>query len=227
MLADLRHATLPVPHVLAVDDDLLLLEWIDPGRRSWDDEVQRAAGQAIARLHDQSVSTRFGHGYDTVIGSLPQVNPWTASWREFYGQYRLLACADSAHAAGRLPTTLRHRLDALVGRLTQWLDPGIAPSLVHGDLWGGNMLPRADGSACFIDPAIHYADAEVDLAMATLFGSVGDAFFDGYREVRPVAPEFFAQRRTLYQLYPLLVHVTLFGGSYVADVDRALTTLGV
>ncbi len=226
MLADLRAAGLPVPHTLAAEDDVLLLEWVDAGARRWDDTVQRSAGRAIATLHDQPLSRTFGYGYDTVIGSLPQANPRTDSWIDFFRDQRLLARADAALTAGKLPSALRHRLDALADRLDQWLDPTVQPSLVHGDLWGGNMLPTAAGSACFIDPAIYYGDGEVDLALATLFHRVGEAFFNGYREVRNIAPEFFENRCTLYQLYPLLVHVELFGGSYVGSVERALTQLG-
>lgn len=226
MLADLRDAGLPVPQTLAAADDVLLLSWVDAGARGWDDEVQAAAGRAIAQLHRQPPAKAFGYGYDTLIGPLPQANPRTASWPDFFRDQRLLVRADAAQAAGRLPAALRHRLDSLAGRLADWLPPDVAPSLVHGDLWGGNMLPTADGGACFIDPAIYHGDGEVDLAMALLFHSVEAAFFDGYREVRPIAPGFFEGRCTLYQLYPLLVHVQLFGGSYVGRVDAALRRLG-
>lgn len=226
MLADLRAAGLPVPHTLAAEDDVLLLDWVDAGARGWDDAVQRSAGRAIATLHDQRLSTTFGYAYDTVIGSLHQANPRTPSWVEFFRDQRLLARADAALAAGKLPDTLRLRLDNLAGRLEHWIDRDVQSSLVHGDLWGGNMLPTAAGDACFIDPAIYYGDGEMDLALATLFHSVGESFFDGYREVRDIAPEFFDQRCALYQLYPLLVHVQLFGGSYVGAVERSLARLG-
>ena len=226
MLADLRAAGLPVPPTLAVDDDVLLLEWVDAGGRRWDDTAQRSAGRAVAMLHQQRLSDQFGYAYDTFIGRAHQPNPLTDTWIDFFRDQRLLARADAALAAGRLPAALRHRLDGIAGRLEQWLDLTIHTSLVHGDLWGGNMLPTADGGACFIDPAIYYGHGEVDLAMAMLFNSVGEAFFDGYRDVRAIAPGFFEQRSTLYQLYPLLVHVELFGGSYVVSVDNALARLG-
>lgn len=226
MLDDLRRAGLPVPRTLAADDEVLLLAWVDAGARGWDDEVQAAAGRAIAQLHEQPLSPVFGYGYDTAIAGLPQSNTPTPSWRDFFRDRRLLARADAALAAGRLSAGLRHRLDTLAGRLDRWLDPATVPSLLHGDLWGGNMLPTADGGACFIDPAIYHGDAEVDLAMTELFGSAGPAFFAGYRELRPIAPAFFEVRRTLYQLYPLLVHVQLFGDSYAGMLDAALHRLG-
>lgn len=226
MLADLHEAGLPVPQTLAVDDDLLLLDWVDAGNRGWDESAQKAAGRAIATLHQQPRSRPFGYAYDTVIGSLPQANPRTESWVDFFRDQRLLARADAAVEANQLPAALRHRLDTLAGRLDEWIDRDIAPSLVHGDLWGGNMLPTAEGGAGFIDPAIYDGHGEVDLALAMLFHSVDEAFFDGYREVRNIAPKFFEDRCALYQLYPLLVHVQLFGGSYVDAVNRTLARFG-
>lgn len=226
MLSDLRQAGLPVPQTLAVADDVLLLAWVDPGGRDFDDAVQATAGRAIGLLHNQRLAEHFGYPCDTVIGSLPQANPETGSWLDFFRDERLLARADAALEAGQLPAALRHRLDTLGGRLGQWLPAQITPSLIHGDLWGGNMLATAAGGACFIDPAIYFGAAGMDLAMATLFNSVRPAFFDGYREVRPIGPDFFAERCALYQLYPLLVHVQLFGGSYVSAVERVVTQLG-
>ncbi|WCE04391.1 fructosamine kinase family protein [Pseudoxanthomonas sp. JBR18] len=227
MLADLRKAGLPVPDTLAVADDLMLLAWIDPGQRGWDAHAEHAAGRAIATLHMQPVGAAFGHDYDTVIASLAQGNPSVADWSVFYGEHRLLARARSAHAIGRLPSALLTRIETLSDQLARWVPARVRPSLLHGDLWGGNMLPAADGEACFIDPAIYRGHGEVDLAMALLFNSVGEAFFEGYRTVAPVDPEFFRHRCTLYQLYPLLVHVELFGASYLDAVARALDRLEV
>lgn len=233
MLDDLDAAGLPVPHVLAVDDTLLALEWIDVAPQGGlSASAQRAAGRAIARLHAvPQGDASFGYGYDTVIGSLHQPNPPSARWREFFRDQRLLHRADTALAAGRLPVALRRRIERVAARLAQWIDdddPGTAvPRLVHGDLWGGNMLGLAGGDGVvFIDPAIYRGHGEVDLAMATLFHSVGDAFFEGYGEVRAVAPGFFEARRDLYSLYPLLVHVELFGGGYVQSLDAAMARLG-
>ena len=118
------------------------------------------------------------------------------------------------------------RLEAFCGKLERHLDEPAAPSLIHGDLWGGNILVKAGRIAAFVDPAIHYADAEVELAFTTLFGTFGQAFFDRYREHRPIAPGFFEARRDIYNLYPLLVHTTLFGGHYAASVDGILRRYG-
>lgn len=226
MLADLRTAGLPVPDTLAVDDDALVLDWVDNGGRTFDDEVQRAAGRAIATLHVSPVGDAFGYAHDTVMGSLPQPNSRAADWLGFFRDRRLLYMADLAQQASELPASYRRRIDAVAARLSEWIDPSVVPSLVHGDMWGGNMLPTADGGACFIDPAIYHGDGEVDLALATLFGSVGTAFFDGYREVRGLDAVFMTTRRHLYNLYPLLLHVRLFGGGYLTPLDRALHQLG-
>ncbi|WP_049621683.1 fructosamine kinase family protein [Frateuria defendens] len=226
MLADLRAAGLPVPDVLGGDDTLLGLAWIEHAPGGLDAGAQREAGRAIARLHAAPAGERYGYRYDTVIGSLHQPNPSTASWLAFFRDQRLLHRADHALAAGRLPAALRRRLDTLAGRLEHWLDEPAMPSLVHGDLWGGNMLGRRGALAAFIDPALYHGHGEVDLAMAMLFDSVGAPFFQGYAEVRELAPGFFERRCELYNLYPLLVHVELFGGSYVGAVERTLARFG-
>jgi fructosamine-3-kinase len=118
------------------------------------------------------------------------------------------------------------RLERFCGRLERYIDAPAAPSLVHGDLWGGNILVKAGRIAAFLDPAIYYADAEIELAFTTLFGTFGEAFFERYRERRAIAPGFFEARRDIYNLYPLLVHTRLFGGHYAASVDGILRRYG-
>jgi len=114
------------------------------------------------------------------------------------------------------------RIEKLAGKLERWLDEPEQPSLIHGDCWGGNILCRDGKVAAFVDPALYYADAEIELAFGTLFGTFGDSFFHRYRERRPLRPGFFEARRDLYNLYPLLVHVRLFGGGYLDGVERIL-----
>ena len=98
--------------------------------------------------------------------------------------------------------------------------------MIHGDLWGGNVLCGSNGLSGFIDPAIYYADPEIELAFMTLFGTVGDRFFRRYGEYHAIRPGFFEIRRDLYNLYPLLVHVRLFGGGYLGQVQSILRRLG-
>lgn len=135
--------------------------------------------------------------------------------------------AGEAGDAGRLPPRTRMRIDALAARLDRWIDDDAKPSLIHGDLWGGNILSRGDRITGLIDPALYFADPEIELAFMTLFGSVGEAFFRSYGERLQLRPGFFEARCDLYNLYPLLVHVRLFGGSYVAQVERTLDRFGV
>jgi fructosamine-3-kinase len=118
------------------------------------------------------------------------------------------------------------RLEKFAGRLPDFLPAESRPSLIHGDMWTGNVLCHGGRIAGFVDPAIHYADAEIELAFATMFGTFGDAFFGRYAERRPLRPGFFEERRELYNLYPLLVHARLFGGHYAAQVERTLSRFG-
>ncbi len=127
--------------------------------------------------------------------------------------------------AGRLPGATFAALEAFCGKLDRFVAPGARPGLIHGDVWGGNVLARAGRIAAFVDPAIYFADAEIELAFSTLFGTFGEAFFERYRQIRPIAPGFLEVRRDLYNLYPLLVHTRLFGGGYAARVERILARL--
>ena len=179
----------------------------------------------VASLHGVE-APQFGAERDTLIGGLPQPNPPSDNWRDFFRDQRLLAMARAASEAGRLPAALRQRIDALAGKLHIWLKNDARPSLIHGDLWAGNMLSRRTKVVGLIDPALYYADPEIELAFMTLFNSVGRKFFARYNERRPMRPGFFEERRELYNLYPLLVHVRLFGGPYVAQVERTLARYG-
>jgi len=211
----------PVPAVLHGTDDLLVMEWIDGAAGTPSPEAARDLADVAAAWHEVTAE-QFGFARDTVIAALPQPNAEADDWRDFFRDRRLLHMAGAAHAAGRLPAATLRRIERLAGRLDAWDLGGTRPSLVHGDLWGGNVLSRGGRIVGLIDPAIYFADAEIELAFMTLFGTVGDAFFDRYAEHRPLRPGFFEVRRDLYNLYPLLVHVRLFGGHYVGQVERIL-----
>ena len=225
MLRTLKERSrLPVPVVVYDDDMLLVMEHL-PSDGGIDAAVERHAAELIADLHG-ATAPEFGLERDTLIGGLHQPNATNTRWMPFFRDQRLLYMAGDAARAGWLPASLRKRIEALCGRLDRWIEEPARPALIHGDLWGGNVLASAGRVSGFVDPAIYYADPEIELAFATLFGTFGDAFFRRYGELRPIRPGFFEERRDLYNLYPLLVHVRLFGGAYVAQVDATLRRFG-
>ena len=132
-----------------------------------------------------------------------------------------------AHREGRLPSALCHRLERLAEKLEQYLEEPAHPALLHGDLWTGNVLVNGDRIAGFIDPAIYCGHPEIELAFTTMFGTFGRAFFEAYHAISPIAPGFHDLRRDLYNLYPTLVHVRLFGSSYLPPIEALLRRLGL
>ena len=224
MLRELaRH--LPVPKVVHATPDMLIIEYLASGG-ALDAAAERHAADLLAALHGASADA-FGLDRDTLIGGLTQPNPWTPSWCEFFRDQRLLYMARQALAAGRLANATMARIEKLAARLDQWIGEPAAPSLIHGDMWTGNVLVSGGRISGFVDPAIYYADPEIELAFSTLFGTFADAFFARYGELRPIRAGFFEVRRDLYNLYPLLVHVRLIGGGYAMRVDSVLDKLGV
>ncbi|KAF0114405.1 MAG: Ribulosamine/erythrulosamine 3-kinase [Rhodospirillaceae bacterium] len=225
MLTYLRtKSRLPVPDVLWADDRLLLMTHVEAGD-GLTAEAQIHAAVLLAELHGIRAET-YGFECDTLIGGLHQPNPPTRRWIDFFRDQRLLYMGGEALRSGRLPSALHGRLETFAARLETWLEEPTAPSLIHGDMWSGNVLCRNGRIAAFIDPALSYADAEIELAFATLFGTFGEAFFRRYQEICPLRAGFFEERRDIYNLYPLLVHVRLFGGGYVGSVERILRRFG-
>jgi fructosamine-3-kinase len=225
MLRYLReNSRLPVPEVLHAEPSLLVMTYL-PGGSNLSADVQSHAADLLADLHAIS-GDYFGLERDTLIGSLHQPNPPSDSWIAFFRDHRLLYMAQIAHESARLSPALFERIQRFASALERWLHEPPHPSLVHGDLWTTNILAQNGRVTGFIDPAIYYAHPEIELAYTTLFGTFGDPFFRRYTELRPLAPAFFEERRSIYNLYPLLVHVHLFGGSYAASVAHILTRFG-
>lgn len=221
-----RESRLPVPEVLQASADQLVLAFVPHEAGSPGKAAQGDAARQLAALH-AITQERFGLDRDTLIGPLPQANQPTASWVEFFREHRLLAMTTRAEASGRLPSDVARRLKRLAARLDALLaEPGAA-SLLHGDLWAGNLLYGRDRVAAFIDPAIYYGDPEIELAYTTLFGGFGEPFYAAYAEARGIAAGFLEDRADLYNLYPLLVHVQLFGSGYLAPIDRTLRRHGL
>ncbi|MFQ5398665.1 MAG: fructosamine kinase family protein [Anaerolineae bacterium] len=219
-----ERSTLPVPQLFHSSERLLLMSFL-PGESRFSAAAQRHAAELLAALHEISASA-FGLERDTLIGGLNQPNAWMASWLDFFRERRLMYMAREGVREGRLPPPVLPRLERLCARLDEWLDEPAHPSLIHGDVWTTNVLAEGGRITGFVDPAIYFAHPEIELAFTTLFGTFGDAFFAHYHEIRPIAAGFFEERRDLYNLYPLLVHARLFGGSYVSSVDAVLRRFG-
>lgn len=215
---------LPVPEVLFASPTLLLLEYVR-GVSRFSGGAEEHAAELLAALHEIS-SPAFGFHRDTVIGGLRQPNTPSASWIDFFRDQRLLFMAREAVREGRLPPAMLARIERLCSNLDEWLKEPERPSLLHGDVWTTNILAEGDRITAFLDPAIYFGHPEIELAFTRLFGTFGDAFYDRYGQLREIAPGFLEVRRDLYNLYPLLVHVRLFGGSYVSSVQRVLEQYG-
>lgn len=185
------------------------------------DRTRHELGRKLAELHLFSGSTAFGWSQDNTIGSTPQPNPWTTNWAEFWQVSRIGYQLNLATQKGG-SFQYGDRLLAHIPEILQSHSP--KPSLVHGDLWGGNAGALSTGEPVIFDPAVYWGDREVDLAMTELFGGFGPAFYKGYESIYPIAPGF-AKRKTLYNLYHILNHYNLFGGSYGSQADRMMADL--
>lgn len=195
----------------------LMLEYIEEGRSGAD--YWKDFGTGLAALHKHS-SDSFGLDHDNYIGSLPQHNNRESSWIQFFIARRLRPQLDIARGANRIDSGIVKKFESLFEKLPSIL-PAERPSLLHGDLWSGNLLTDHRGQPCLIDPAVYYGNREADLAMTQLFGGLGSGFIDSYRSVFPLLAGY-SSRFNIYNLYPLLVHLNLFGSSYRAQLTSIL-----
>jgi fructosamine-3-kinase len=226
MLRYLREKSdLPVPEVYHGSETLLLMEFIE-GSSRFSKEAEHHAAELLAGLHDISSAT-YGHERDTLIGCLNQPDPPMESWVGFFRDHRLLYMANVAQEAGRLPAEELLRVERLSEKLDELIEDPNPPALIHGDVWSANVLARADRITAFLDPALYYADPEIELAFISLFDSFGNTFMERYAEIRGIDNAFFETRRDLYNLYPLLVHTYYFGGGYLASVSNTLDRFSV
>ncbi|MCK9421107.1 MAG: fructosamine kinase family protein [Bacteroidales bacterium] len=191
----------------------LLLEYIEASRRIPD--FMADFGRSLAMLHKNS-NSRFGLDHANYIGSLPQQNKWHDDWNSFFVEERLEYQIMLARNSGVLSENTRKQFDLLFPRLKD-LFPKENPALIHGDLWSGNFITSETGRPCLIDPAVYYGHREIDLAMSTLFGGFSSDFYTSYDEVFPLEKGWRA-RLDLYNLYPLLVHLNLFGSGYLGSI---------
>jgi fructosamine-3-kinase len=214
-LAALREAGVRVPKVLAVrssgEESLIELERLDlSGRADWP-----ALARMLANLH-RHAGPRFGWARDNWIGLAPQKNAWRDDWAGFYRDFRLTPQLERAG----LMKEASPLLDGL-GAFFRAYEPD--PSLLHGDLWRGNVGFTREGPVLY-DPAVYYGDREADLAMSELFGGFPGLFYEAYRDEMPLDPGY-ESRKPLYNLYHLLNHLNLFGSGYAGQVRSALGLL--
>jgi len=223
-LGEARALRIPKVVAVAAPEDprqFLVLELVATGRpaRDFDERL----GRGLAALHGHGAPS-FGLDHDNFIGWLPQANAPSPTWAEFYRGRRLEAQLRRAADEGRASPRMRQGFERLFRVLDELCGPAEPPARLHGDLWGGNLLCDDRGGPCLIDPAVYGGHREIDLAMMRLFGGFGPRVFDAYEEAWPLA-DGHRERVPLYQLYPLMVHVNLFGGSYIGSVEAALERL--
>ena len=206
----------PICWGIADKSSYLVLEWLEFGggnSQSWEN-----MGQNLARLHQVSLSDRFGWHCNNTIGSTPQINTVSNSWADFFAHQRIgYQLRLAKERGGNFPDE-----DQVIPAISEILSQHQPhPSLVHGDLWSGNAAITVDGEPVILDPATYWGDREVDLAMTELFGGFPAAFYRGYNDVFPLDAGY-QQRKTLYNLYHILNHFNLFGGGYASQANRML-----
>jgi fructosamine-3-kinase len=212
--------TIRVPQVITWGNTdthaYLVLSYVElGGRPQWE-----RMGAELAALHRVHSSAQFGWDRSNTIGSTPQLNDWNSNWVEFFGQQRLRYQFQLAKSkSGKFPLA-----DQLLAQLPEILDHQPCPSIVHGDLWSGNASFDQAGVPVIFDPAVYWADREVDLAMTELFGGFPSSFYAGYESVYPLSPGY-QRRKAAYNLYHLINHYNLFGGSYEQQVNSSIASL--
>lgn len=213
--------TINIPEVLGFGEEgifqFLLLAFIEqssPSTHYWE-----KLGKQLALLH-QVRADYNGLDHDNYMGSLKQYNQRNSSWSDFFIARRLHVQLELAAAAGLVDIPLVNSFEKLYTKLPSLL-PEETPSLLHGDLWGGNVMCDESGDPVLIDPAVYYGSREIDLAATRLFGEFDSVFYSAYEEAFPLHPGH-AERIDLYNLYPLLVHLNLFGSSYLPGIRGIL-----
>lgn len=220
-IADSKTIRVPYPICWGVAEQsaYIVLEWLELGygkQQAWE-----TMGRHLAAMHRVSSSKGFGWDLNNTIGATPQINDWTADWVEFFIEHRLGYQFRLANQrGGRFPQ--QKQLLAAVPQLLA--NHPVQPSLVHGDLWTGNAAVTQEGDPVILDPAVYFGDREVDIAMSQLFGSFPANFYQAYNEAFPL-DSGYPQRKILYNLYHILNHFNLFGGSYEAQANQMIERL--
>lgn len=207
----------PIGWGVAQNNAYLVLEWLDlGGKRNW-----AALASGLAGLH-RLEAKEFGWLRSNWIGDTPQPNPWTKNWADFFWQHRLLYQLKLAEKRGFQLTISLALLKTKIYDLLA--NHQTFPSLVHGDLWGGNFGFDNDGTPIIFDPALYYGDREVDIAMTELFGGFASEFYEHYQKQFPL-DRGYNDRKLVYNLYHILNHFNLFGGSYQYQAQQMINTI--
>lgn len=215
--------TIRVPQVYQVNVDeqlqipMLLLEWIEGTKNEQTDVL---LGEQLAALH-LCEGKQYGWKGVSYIGRLKQESEAMDDWLTYYRDFRLVQQINIGKKLGVMTKERLEKLTKLCERLDDWLPKKPVRSLLHGDLWGGNWIVGNDGEPYLIDPSVLYGDHELEIAFTELFGGFSKSFYEAYQSVFPLSYEY-QERKELYQLYYLLVHLNLFGESYGKSVDRIL-----
>ena len=207
-----------ITHGLVKDQAFLVLEYIEEGQSS--PGSQKNLGTLLAKMH-KIEQPFFGWGRDNCIGATPQPNPKTNSWSVFYRDHRLAFQFKLAQNKGRSFDGAQKLLESIESFFS---DYSPHPSLLHGDLWGGNASCDSSGVPFIYDPASYYGDREADLAFTYMFGGFSSSFYDAYNQEYPLNSGF-SQRKTLYNLYHELNHFNLFGGGYASSAQSSIDQL--
>lgn len=213
----LQGTCLSVPEVFAVSTEKLEMAWIQSG--SWTDPCWQKLAEGLAFLHGKT-QTQFGFLTNNYIGLNPQQNTLSDNWGEFFVKYRLefqLEMVRNESVRDQFRDTLEMKGPLLIDFLDTHCPHA---SLVHGDLWNGNVLCDLEGHVWLIDPAVYFGDREVDIAMSEMFGGFAPAFYQSYRQLLPLS-SVYETKKNFYNLYHYLNHYNLFGQSYLPACTRA------
>lgn len=214
-----------VPAILKKEGNELHLEYFE-NDASCHSVCEEQIADALASLHSVMAEGVFGFGSDTSIGIFKQRNRTRIRWVDFYREMRLLDFSKKAYDEGVLDAAMRQRIEKLSANLEQFLTEPEHSSLLHGDLWRGNVLTRENQCVAFIDPACYYGHYEMELAFIGMFNTFGESFYARYAEHRAIEAGFFEERAHLYRLYPYLVHLRAYGAEYLKGIDDILTRVG-
>lgn len=217
---------LTTPNAIYADDELYLMDYVEHTPLGHHQEAESAIAKQIAALHNIKAD-KFGFEYDTLIGSLLQPNRYNNNWIEFFRDERLLPFADSCYEKKLITTEFRLKIDKLALRLDELLLDNHTPTLIHGDLWFGNILSDGNKLKAIIDPALYYANPEIELAYVTMHNSLGNDFFTEYQQHHKIDNGFFELRKDIYNIYPNLVHILLCGNEYAMPIEAIFKRHGI